>query len=139
MMILNFTSLSYDCLNFCKNWFIKTLITCFLKPTSKVSTQKVSLKVYKKLLKVKFFCIFLPSNQKLTLNVVFSSKLIVIFPISYPFNLTSFLGWHSFLLQSFSILWSFSGEMKLQFPSLFITVSFSVKNLIKTFFDPSLI
>ena len=48
-------------------------------------------------------------------------------------------GWHSFLLQSFSILRSFSGELKLQFPSLFITVSFSVKNISKTFFDPSII
>ena len=69
MMILNFAFLSYDCLNTWENWFIKTLITCFLlKPSSKVSTQKVSLKVYKKLLKVKFFCIFLPSNQKLALK-----------------------------------------------------------------------
>ena len=39
-----------------------------LKPSSKVLTQKVSLNVYKKLLKVKFFCIFLPSNQKLALK-----------------------------------------------------------------------
>ena len=39
-----------------------------LKPSSKISTQKFSLKVYKKLLKVKFFCIFLPSNQKLALK-----------------------------------------------------------------------
>ena len=29
MMILNFAFLSYDCLNIWKNWFIKTLITCF--------------------------------------------------------------------------------------------------------------
>ena len=29
MMILNFAFLSYDCLNTWKNWFIKTLITCF--------------------------------------------------------------------------------------------------------------
>ena len=30
MMILNFAFLSYDCLNIWKNWFLKTLVTCFL-------------------------------------------------------------------------------------------------------------
>ena len=39
-----------------------------LKPSSKISTQKFSLKAYKKLLEVKFFCIFLPLNQKLVLK-----------------------------------------------------------------------
>ena len=69
----------YDDLEFCifELWLPKYLEKLvfknsynlfLLKPSSKVSTQKVSLKVYKKLSKVKFFCIFLPSNQKLALK-----------------------------------------------------------------------
>ena len=54
---------------------------------------KVSLNVYKRLLKVNFFCIFLPSNQKLALkySVFIKNDSIFFFSVSYPLDLTSFL------------------------------------------------
>ena len=80
MMILNFAFLSYDCLIYLEKLVYKNSHNLFLlKPSSKVSTQKVSLNVYKKLLIVKFFCIFLPSNQKLALRYCIFIKIDSIF------------------------------------------------------------
>ena len=78
-----------------------------LKPSSKISTQKFSLKVYKKLLKVKFFCIFLPSNQKLVLKYCIFIEIDSNFSNFIPIQFNKFFETGKFEAKSHIVHWTF--------------------------------
>ena len=105
-----------------------------LKPSSKVSTQKVSLKVYKKLLKVKFFCIFLPSNQKLALKYCIFIKIDSIFFNFIPISFDKFFRTGKFEVKSHIVQWREDNNKSGWFLAFLVKMSLSEIKRFDNFF-----